>query len=209
MYLTKTPDFVQNMFPNLVWKMKNDGAKSIYLSFDDGPIPEITPWVLDQLDKYDAKASFFCVGQNVKSYPDIFNRLKANGHSIGNHTHDHLSGWKTSNMDYFRNVRYCNELVDSTLFRPPYGRLKNKQALYLQRNYKVVMWDILSGDFDPKITKEECLENVISKATNGSIIVFHDSLKAKEKLTYVLPKVLKHFSKLGYSFKNLEEIKKS
>jgi len=207
MYLTKTPDFVQNMFPNLIWKMKNEVTKSLYLSFDDGPIPEITPWVLDQLDKYDAKASFFCVGQNVKSNPAIFRRLKANGHSIGNHTYDHLSGWKTSNLDYFRNVRYCDELVDSTLFRPPYGRLKNKQALYLQRNYKVVMWDILSGDFDPKITKEECLENVISKATNGSIIVFHDSLKAKEKLEYVLPRVLKHFSKLGYRFKNLESVK--
>ena len=204
MYLTKTPDFVQNMFPNLIWKMKNQGQKNLYLTFDDGPIPEITPWVLDQLDKYDAKATFFCVGENVKKHDDIYRRVKSNGHLVGNHTYNHLSGWNTSNMDYFRNVRYCDDLVDSKLFRPPYGRLKNKQAIYLTRKYKVVMWDVLSGDFDPKLTKEHCLQNVISKSTSGSIIVFHDSLKAKDKLQYVLPKVLSHFSKEGYTFKNLE-----
>lgn len=206
MYLTKTPDFVQNMFPNLVWRIKNQGEKNIYLTFDDGPIPEVTPWVLDQLDKYDAKASFFCVGNNVEKHPAIFNRLKANGHSIGNHTNTHLSGWASSNMEYFRNVRDCSLLMDTQLFRPPYGRLKNKQALYLQRKYKVIMWDVLSGDFDKDLSQEDCLDNVLSKSSSGSIIVFHDSLKAKDKLEYVLPKVLKHFSKLGYTFKNLEEI---
>lgn len=206
MYLTKTPDFVQNMFPNLVWKMNHSDEKSLYLSFDDGPIPNITPWVLDQLKKYNAKASFFCVGKNVQQNTAIFNRIKSEGHTIGNHTYDHLSGWSTSNLNYFRNVRDCNELVQSNLFRPPYGRLKNKQALFLQRKYKVVMWDVLSGDFDPKLSKDQCLENVISKSKEGSIIVFHDSLKAEDKLRYVLPKVLKHFSKLGFTFKNLERI---
>jgi len=204
MYLTKTPDFVQNMFPNLVWKMKNEGQKNLYLTFDDGPVPEITPWVLDELDKYDAKATFFCVGKNVKEHPAIFESLKKKGHIIGNHTYDHLSGWNTSNMDYFRNVRDCNELTSSTLFRPPYGRLKNKQAIYLTRQYKVIMWDVLSGDFDPKLSNEDCLNNVISKASSGSIIVFHDSQKAAPKLKYVLPRVLKHFAGLGYQFKNLE-----
>jgi len=194
------------MFPNLVWKIQQAGEKSLYLTFDDGPIPDVTPWVLDQLKKYKAKASFFCVGKNVHQHQDIFKLIKSEGHSIGNHTYDHLSGWKSSNLDYFRNIRNCDDLVNSNLFRPPYGRLKNKQAIFLQRKYKVVMWDILSGDFDSSISQEQCLENVISKAKAGSIIVFHDSLKAEEKLRYVLPRVLKHFSKLGYTFKNLEEI---
>lgn len=207
MYLTKTPDFVQNMFPNLIWKMKNEGEKNIYLTFDDGPIPEITPWVLDQLEKYNAKATFFCVGQNVRKNTTLFKTIIEKGHVVGNHTYDHLSGWNTSNMDYFRNVRNCDDLVNSNLFRPPYGRLKNKQALYLQRQYKVIMWDVLSGDFDPKLDQEQCLKNVISKSRSGSIIVFHDSLKAADKLRYVLPRVLKHFSKEGYVLKNLEVIK--
>ncbi len=206
MYLTKTPDFVQNMFPNLIWKMENRGHKNLYLTFDDGPIPEITPWVLDELEKYNAKATFFCVGENVKKHRAIYDRISSMGHVVGNHTYNHLSGWSTSNMDYFRNVRYCDDLIDSKLFRPPYGRLKNKQAIYLSRKYKVVMWDVLSGDFDPKLSREDCLRNVISKSTSGSIIVFHDSLKAKDKLEYVLPKVLKHFSKQGYTFKNLEAL---
>ncbi len=206
MYLTKTPDFVQNMFPNLIWKMENRGHKNLYLTFDDGPIPEITPWVLDELEKYNAKATFFCVGENVKKHRAIYDRISSMGHVVGNHTYNHLSGWSTSNMDYFRNVRYCDDLIDSKLFRPPYGRLKNKQAIYLSRKYKVVMWDVLSGDFDPKLSREDCLQNVISKSTSGSIIVFHDSLKAKDKLEYVLPKVLKHFSKQGYTFKNLEAL---
>jgi len=209
MYLTKTPDFVQNMFPNLIWKMKNEGEKNIYLTFDDGPVPEITPWVLDQLEKYDAKATFFCVGQNVKKHSALFKSIKQKGHVVGNHTYDHLSGWNSSNMDYFRNVRYCDDLIESKLFRPPYGRLKNKQAIYLTRKYKVIMWDVLSGDFDPKLEKEQCLKNVISKSSSGSIIVFHDSLKAKDKLQFVLPKVLKHFSKMGYTFKNLEVLNTS
>ena len=206
MYLTKTPDFVQNMFPNLIWKMENRGHKNLYLTFDDGPIPEITPWVLDELQKYNAKATFFCVGENVKKHRAIYDRISSMGHVVGNHTYNHLSGWSTSNMDYFRNVRYCDDLIESKLFRPPYGRLKNKQAIYLSRKYKVVMWDVLSGDFDPKLRREDCLRNVISKSTSGSIIVFHDSLKAKDKLEYVLPKVLKHFSKQGYTFKNLEAL---
>jgi len=204
MYLTKTPEFVQKMFPNLVWKVKANSSKTIYLSFDDGPIPEITPWVLDLLKSYSAKASFFCVGENVSKNPEIYSRILNEGHSVGNHTHTHISGWKSKNLDYFRDVQNCQELVQSNLFRPPYGRLKKKQALFLQRKYQVIMWDVLSGDFDRGLSKELCLENVLNKTSEGSIVVFHDSIKAKDKLQFVLPEMLSHFSEKGYSFKNLE-----
>ena len=204
MYLVKTPQFIQNLFPNFIWKIA-DAPKSIFLTFDDGPIPEVTPWVLDQLDQYNAKATFFCVGENIDKHPDIFKKLSENGHSLGSHTYNHLSGWTTDNIPYYHNVRHCANLVKSELFRPPYGRLRPKQAQFLQRHYKIVMWDVLSADFDPEITDEQCLDNVISNASDGSIVVFHDSLKAQKKLKYALPKVLAHFSALGYEFKAIQQ----
>ncbi len=203
MYLVKTPYFIQNLFPNFTWKIPTQ-EKVIYLTFDDGPIPSVTPWVLDQLEKYDAKATFFCVGDNVRKYPDVFKQVKQAGHSVGNHTFNHLNGWGTENIPYFHNVRRCANLVKSELFRPPYGRLLPSQAQFLQRHYRVVMWDVLSGDFDPKISEEQCFMNVINNADNGSIVVFHDSLKAQEKLEYVLPKVLKYFHEEGFRFESLE-----
>jgi len=199
MYLVKTPKFIQNLFPNYIWKI-NETEKVLYLTFDDGPIPEITPWVLEQLKAYNAKATFFCVGENVEKNKAIYKQVKAEGHAVANHTYNHLNGWLEDNATYFVNVRKCASLVKSNLFRPPYGKLKRKQAQFLQRHYQIVMWDVLSGDFDPKITNEECLSNVIDHAGPGSIVVFHDSLKAKEKLEYALPKVLKHYSDLGYTF---------
>ncbi len=204
MYLVKTPQIIQNLFPNFTWKIPSH-EKVLYLTFDDGPIPEVTPWVLEQLAAYQAKATFFCVGDNVKKHLDVFQKVVGGGHSIGSHTFNHLSGWASENIPYFHNVRHCARLVDSNLFRPPYGRLKPKQSQFLQRHYRIVMWDVLSGDFDNKINKEQCLGNVIKHAGKGSIVVFHDSIKAWEKLQFVLPKVLKYFSEKGFRFEALAE----
>ncbi len=204
MYLVRTPQFIQNLFPNFVWKIYNE-EKSLYLTFDDGPIPEVTPWVIDQLAEYNAKGTFFCVGENAAKYPDILDRLLFAGHSVGNHTYNHWSGWKTDNIPYYHNVRKCARLVKSSLFRPPYGRLKPGQIQFLQRHYQIVMWDVLSADFDQNIEPERCLENVIQNAFPGSIVVFHDSLKTQKNLKYALPRVLEHYSSLGYSFRGITE----
>jgi len=204
MYLVKTPRLIQNLFPNFTWKIPTQ-EKSIYLTFDDGPIPEVTPWVLEQLAAFDAKATFFCVGDNIRKNMDVFRRVIDAGHSVGNHTLNHLNGWMSENISYFHNVRHCARLVDSDLFRPPYGKLMPKQSQFLQRHYRIVMWDVLSGDFDEGVTAEQCLENVLANAGRGSIVVFHDSLKAWEKLQVVLPKVLKHFAQKGFSFEPLSE----
>ncbi|MBK7873012.1 MAG: polysaccharide deacetylase family protein [Saprospiraceae bacterium] len=205
MYLIKTPQVIQNLFPNFTWRIPSN-EKVLYLTFDDGPIPEVTPWVLELLAEYNAKATFFCVGDNIRKHPEVFKQVKEAGHSVGNHTFNHLNGWNTENIPYFHNVRHCASLTHSALFRPPYGRLKPKQAQFLQRHYRIVMWDVLSGDFDANISTEQCLDNVINNAKPGSIVVFHDSLKAVEKLQYVLPKVFDHFTQKGYIFEQLNEI---
>jgi len=203
MYLAKTPRFIQNLFPNFVWNIPG-ADKEVYLTFDDGPIPQVTPWVLNELAKYDAKATFFCVGENIEKYPDVFQQVKDAGHTVGSHTYNHLNGWLVSdNRPYYRSVKKCAELVDSPLFRPPYGKLKPKQAQLLQRHYRIIMWDVLSGDFDPNISPEQCLRNVTTHAKSGSIIVFHDSIKAKESMTYALPRALEYLSEAGYTFKSL------
>ncbi|MBI5915951.1 MAG: polysaccharide deacetylase family protein [Bacteroidetes bacterium] len=206
MYLVKTPQFIQKLFPNFTWRIPT-GEKTLHLTFDDGPIPEVTPWVLDQLAAYRAKATFFCIGDNVHKYPDVLEMVKNAGHTVGNHTFHHLNGWLTDNVKYFLNVRRCAHALRSNLFRPPYGKLKPKQAEFLQRHYRIVMWDVLSGDFDPEISREQCLENVLQNAKDGSIVVFHDSLKAWEKLQFALPKVLANFHSQGYQFRRLEEQK--
>lgn len=199
MYLVKTPTFIQKIFPSFLWR-KQGTEKVIYLTFDDGPIPDVTPWVLQQLAKYEAKGTFFCVGDNVQKHPDIFAEIKSKGHSVGNHTMHHLNGWTQDNLTYFHDTRHCARLVNSTLFRPPYGRLKPKQASFLQRHYNIIMWDVLSGDFDTKLNGKECLKNVLKHTEAGSIIVFHDSIKAFPRLEYVLPRVLAHYAKMGYKF---------
>ena len=203
MYLVKTPKFIQSLFPNFIWKIPSN-EKVIYLTFDDGPIPQVTPWVLETLQKFSAKATFFCVGENVKKHPEVFQEVLSQGHSVGNHTYNHLNGWATDNIPYFHNIRHCANLVKSTLFRPPYGRLMPKQAQFLQRHYRIIMWDVLSGDFDPKISQEQCFNNVKIKTKPGSIVVFHDSLKSFEKLQIVLPKALRYFSEKGYRFEALQ-----
>ena len=203
MYWVKTPHFIQSLFPHFTWRIPTQ-EKELYLTFDDGPIPEVTPWVLEQLEAYQAKATFFCVGDNIRKHPEVFQQVLKAGHSVGNHTFNHLNGWSADNLVYLRNIRKCATQVRNPLFRPPYGKMKPKQAQFLQRHYRIVMWDILSGDFDPEVTPEQCLANVINNAGPGSIIVFHDSLKAESKLTYALPKVLEHFSAEGYSFQALK-----
>lgn len=205
MYLVHTPQYVQALFPGLIWKMTGN-RKEIYLTFDDGPIPQVTPWVLDTLRSFDAKATFFCVGDNVRKYPDIYDMVIHAGHTVGNHTLNHLSGWATENITYFHNIRHCARMVNSGLFRPPYGKLKPSQAQFLQRHYRIIMWDVLSGDFDRDIRPEDCAQNVIQHADSGSIVVFHDSLKAEANLRYALPLVLEHFTREGYTFQSLPKL---
>ena len=213
-YLIKTPSFIKLLLKNWVWSFSKK-EKVIYLTFDDGPTPEITKWTLNQLYKYNAKATFFCIGKNVEEHPNIFNQIIENGHSIGNHTHNHLHGFKTTTADYLDNIKKAElafhknsklEIQNSKLFRPPYGKLRFLQAKKIRsRGYKISMWDVLSADFDVSISKEDCLKNVISNASNGSIIVFHDSIKASSNLKYVLPKVLEYYAKMGFVFKDIEK----
>lgn len=203
MYLRKTPRFVQSLFPGLVWRMEEE-EKNVFLTFDDGPIPEVTPWVLERLKEYNAKATFFCVGENVSKYPEIFQSVVDAGHTVGNHTFNHLNGWNSDNIAYFRNVRRCAQLVDSTLFRPPYGKLKPKQIEFLMRHYDIVMWDVLSGDFDPAQSSNACYDGVINGIESGSIVVFHDSLKSFDRLETVLPQTLQWLSENGYTMRSLD-----
>lgn len=205
MYLVKTPKFIQSLFPNFTWSIPTD-EKVLYLTFDDGPIPEITPWVLETLADYGAKATFFCVGNNVRKHGKIYQQILDQGHDVGNHTQNHVNGWGTEHLEYLQDVSHCSEYVNSPLFRPPYGRMRPTQAQLIQQQYKIVMWDILSGDFDKNLPPEQCLGNVILKASPGSIVVFHDSLKAEKNLKYALPRVLDFFSNKGYSFEAISSV---
>jgi len=205
MYLVKTPWILKKLYPNLIWNARRD-ARSIFLTFDDGPIPIVTPFVLNTLKKHNAKATFFCIGDNVSKHPDIFNDLKKDGNAIGNHTYNHLRGWKTDNETYLQNFLQADKLLDTPLFRPPYGRIKRQQIKLLTNarpDLKIYMWDVLSGDFDMSLTPQECLKNVLKHTEPGSVIVFHDSIKAFTRLEYVLPRALEAWSKEGYTFEIL------
>ncbi len=197
MYLIHTPKIIQNLFPGFVWQLPAE-EPTVYLTFDDGPIPEITPWVLDLLAQYRAKATFFVVGENVEKHPDIYASILEAGHHVGNHTYHHLSGWRNEDVPYLHNVRKASQLVKSDLFRPPYGKLKPGQVQFLQRHYKIVMWDVLSGDFDASITPQRCIKNVKENVSPGSIVVFHDSKKAWKNLKVALPQVLEYLTTEGY-----------
>lgn len=202
MYLAKTPELLKPLYKDLLWHVDTT-RKELYLTFDDGPIPEVTPWVLQVLRSYNAKATFFCIGKNIEENQWIYNMIKKDGHSVGNHTYDHLNGWRTNSRAYYRSVIQCSRLTGSDLFRPPYGRIKREQASGLLSRFKIVMWDVLSGDFDTKASPKMCLSNVVDNASRGSIIVFHDSIKARERLQYALPRVLEHFTLMGYAFRAL------
>ncbi len=206
----KTPGFVKTLFPNFVWNINTD-RKEIYLTFDDGPTPEITEWVLQTLDDFNAKATFFCIGNNIEKYPEVFQHIITEGHTIGNHTYNHLKGWKHKAKVYVRDVLKTEKIIrnfttdtSNNLFRPPYGKFKNKQSKkLLELGYKIILWDVLSYDWDKSVSEEICFKNVTSAAKEGSIVVFHDSIKASRNLKYVLPKVLEYYTEKGYVFKGL------
>ncbi|MFC2107356.1 polysaccharide deacetylase family protein [Bacteroidota bacterium] len=189
--------------PNLIWSVK-DKMNTVYLTFDDGPIPEVTPLVLDILDKYNVKATFFCVGHNVFKNPEVYQQILQKGHKTANHTYNHLKGWKTTLQKYTDNVAKCAEFVDSDFFRPPYGRITRKQSKLLRRDYKIIMWTVLSGDYSSKTTKEQCLENALNIDGKGSIVIFHDSIKAKEKVMFALPGFIEGCLERGYAFELID-----
>ncbi|HEY8931289.1 MAG TPA: polysaccharide deacetylase family protein [Mucilaginibacter sp.] len=205
MYLIKTPWLLKKLYPNLLWDAPQC-PRCIYLTFDDGPIPIVTPFVLNILKEFNAKATFFCIGDNVRKHPDIFEQVKNEGHAIGNHTFNHLKGWDTPDNVYLENFLKADELIGSNLFRPPYGRAKRSQIKLLKNTkpgLQFVMWNVLSADFDINVTPEQCLGNVLKNTRSGDIVLFHDSLKAKERVEYVLPRALDIWSKEGYSFSTL------
>ena len=209
-YWIKTNSFVKKIFSNYIWDIPNSENK-IYLTFDDGPIPKITEWVLAELDKYNAKATFFCIGNNIQKHPEIFLKVIENGHSIGNHTFNHLKGWKTPINEYIENVSLCQSEIQNlqskicNLFRPPYGKIKLSQSKKLQElGFKIIMWDVLSADYDQTISSEKCLDNVLKNVKSGSIIVFHDSIKAFQNLEYTLPKTLEILTKRGFVFERID-----
>ena len=206
MYPIKTPWLVKQLYPNLIWNA-DTRSRCIYLTFDDGPIPIVTPFVLNILQQYNAKATFFCIGDNVRKHPEIFEQVKAAGHAIGNHTYNHLKGWETDDHAYLDNFLKADELICSKLFRPPYGRIKKSQIRLLKKekpDLEIIMWSALSGDFDINITPEKCLDNVVKHTKSGDIVLFHDSLKAKERMEYALPRAMEIWSREGYEFRELK-----
>ena len=182
-----------------IWRMSAK-SKTVYLTFDDGPISEVTPWVLDVLKERGVKATFFCVGDNVDKHPEIFQRILREGHRVGNHTQHHLNGFKTDTECYIEDAKSCQERVRGNLFRPPYGRAKKSQLKLLKKDYKIIYWDVLTGDYNQSLSPEQCYKNCINNVRNGSIIVFHDSWKAKTNLYYALPKSLDWLIERGYHF---------
>lgn len=200
MYISKSPGLLRSLTrKNLTWQIDNQPGK-IFLTFDDGPIPEITPQVLDILEEYNAKATFFCVGDNVNKHPDVYGKVLAAGHTTGNHTYHHLNGWKTPLNEYLADIGQCHRMVKSPLFRPPYGRIRPSYIQSIKPDYQIIMWSVLSGDFDLDSSPEKVLNNATQNTSDGSIVVFHDSLKAADRLFYALPRFLEHFSQQGFTF---------
>ena len=197
MLFVKTPILIMKLFPELIWHFssrKESQENQVYLTFDDGPTPEVTPWVLDCLKEYNARGTFFCLGRNVDKYPEIYNQILDEGHAVGNHTYSHLKGWKTTDMEYMDDIQLASHNIESQLFRPPYGRFRQTQIREIRKDYDIVMWDLLSQDYDQNITPQKCLANVKANIHPGSIIVFHDSVKAKKNLYYTLPQILEKYS---------------
>ncbi len=204
-YLVKSPWLLKKIYPECIWKI-NTLENVLYLTFDDGPHPVATTFVLDELRKYNAKATFFCIGKNVDENPGLYKKIIDEGHAVGNHTYNHLNGWKTDDAVYLDNIYKAKKIIDSNLFRPPYGRITKFQLKQLPaEKYKLkpVMWSVLSGDFDKEVSGEECYLTVAKNAGAGSVVVFHDSEKAMERLQHALPKVLKYFADKGFEFRSI------
>lgn len=202
MYFAKAPLLLKLLYPKSIWNLSR-AEKTVYLTFDDGPIPELTPYVLDILDSFQVKATFFCVGENIKKNPHLLELILNRGHRVGNHTYNHLNGRKTDTKTYLENVEACQELTQSDLFRPPYGMVRRKQLKSLYKTYRVIMWDILSGDYRLDLSPEDCLSNVLNNVRNGSIIIFHENIKASPRLEYALPRAIESLLAAGYTFKLL------
>ena len=206
-YWVKTPQWLKKFFPKeIIWDMPAGEQPAVYLTFDDGPHPSVTSFVLDELAKFNAKATFFCVGENVDKHPDMYARLLAEGHVTGNHTYNHINGWNNENFTYLKNIAQAGHVIAPRIFRPPYGRIKISQAKKLinaSPSWKIYMWDIISGDFDKSITAEQCTRHVLDNIQPGSIIVFHDSEKAWDRLHIALPQVLAYCQNKGWAFMSL------
>ncbi len=205
LYFVGTPWWLRIFFSSCVWDIKTK-EKIIYLSFDDGPHPTITPFVLNQLKQFNATATFFCIGDNVKKYPAIFKQVIDAGHAIGNHTMHHLNGWKTTDESYLNDIAQANEYIHSNLFRPPYGRVKNAQLRQIKTampTLKTIMWSVLAGDWAATLSPQKCFKQVKNKIYPGCIVVFHDSEKANDRMSYALPKLLQYATSMGYSFKKI------
>lgn len=200
MFIEQPPLFYRLLFPEAIWRIKRKGRKVVFLTFDDGPIPEVTPWVLDLLAREEVKATFFLVGDNVRRHPELLERIKAEGHSWGNHTMHHLRGRITTRRRYLRDVNEAHELIDSPLFRPPHGLLRWGQSRVIRRHFNLVMYDLVTRDYSRKLSPDRVMDNVRRYARNGSIIVFHDSLKAEPNLRQVLPEAIRHLREQGYEF---------
>src|SRR5215210_9137175 len=206
MYLIKPTWWLRKIYSSaLTWKIPVE-EKKIFLTFDDGPHPTITPFVLNCLKQHNAKATFFCIEKNVQLYQGVFQQIINEGHRIGNHTHNHLNGWKTTDKKYFENIILAKKFIDSNLFRPPYGRITRFQIQQLQSIFNIIMWDVLSGDFDADLSPQKCLQNVVFNTSSGSIIVFHDSEKAFARLEYALPKALEFFAEQGYVTEGIKAV---
>ncbi len=203
-FLHRSPFWLQWILSDYTWRI-DTSEKIIYLTFDDGPIPVVTEYVMGVLESFNAEATFFCIGDNVRKHPDIFEELKRRGHSIGNHTYNHLNGWKTADDVYLDNFLRCQDILqtDTRLFRPPYGRIRKAQYRLLPKDTRVMMWDVLTGDFSQDVLPGQALNSAIRLSRPGTIMLLHDSIKAEKKMSYILPRVLEHFSEKGYRFEAL------
>ncbi|MDY0053128.1 MAG: polysaccharide deacetylase family protein [Bacteroidales bacterium] len=202
MVIAKIPKLIQYLLYYFEFKIKGEN-KTLYLTFDDGPIPEVTPEVLDILDKYNAKATFFCVADNIKKHPEVFQSIIDRGHRLGNHTYHHIKGWETPNNEYFEDIERANQLVNSNLFRPPYGRIGFFQARELRKKYRLILWSVLSYDYSGKLSKENVWDNIRKSVTDNDIILFHDNIKARDNMIYSLSNTLFFYSKRGFQFKSI------
>lgn len=203
-FYLKTTKLIRNLYPkNMIWEIPND-ENALFLTFDDGPTPEVTEKALDLLKMYDAKATFFCLGKQVKAHPEIYLRIIDEGHAVGNHSIQHIKRHYYNSKSYLAEIREASHIVDSKLFRPPYGQIKHNQVRILKNSFKIVMWSVLSGDFDEKLSQEDCLKTVMKHSKSGSIIVFHDNLMAGDKMLYCLSSCLEAFTKKGFQFRKID-----